>query len=366
MDAIQHLLTYLATGPKYETEGKTKIEYEEDPATGEQTPVFKEYTTTVYEEDPETGEKAPVPRKTPRPWDFTKDFDTWQKALNAIYSNLRTTAMSRSFEKTRRKKTEKSVEELSKQSEEGRTEPWDVKVKTPPETGLGKALDDKLAVKEFINLIDEHIDDLKDYLSEDTRKLFDVIFEDEVGSFGSDVKENMNQASILKEKYPELYEKVRLKAKDPDNPKTVRWSPFVADLRKQLLEEIWNYIEDEMSYNDYARLRDQFFVDISPTEVRKLEKEKEKEKELYQRGLDERKLARLKAELEEKGKLDSKKQNEYDRIESRLKSQGVNTDKIEADPYAGAAGKKKKRQEEKAKAAATKITKNPIQCFWLA
>ena len=84
MDAVQDLLTYLSVGSMYETGVKGKIVRDE------------------------AGE--PVKRKTSKPWDFTRDTETWQKALDKIYSNLRTTAMSRSFEKTLKTQHDKSVE----------------------------------------------------------------------------------------------------------------------------------------------------------------------------------------------------------------------------------------------------------------
>jgi hypothetical protein len=228
--------------------------------------------------------------------------------------------MGRSISKTKKKKQEKSVDDAFGVRGEGGGDPegGEGRLPTDPESGLGKALDDKAAVKSFLDVIDEHIEDIKQFLSPDTRKLFDLIFEDEIGSFSSDIKENMGQASALKEKYPELYEK---------NAK--RWSGFVGDLRKKLLTEIWNYIETEMSNKDFARLRDQFFSDVDPSVVRKLEREKSKGKDDYQKGLDERKLSRLKAK-KESGSLTSQEQKDFDRLAKRLSEQGVDIDAIPA------------------------------------
>lgn len=291
MDAVQEFLTYIATGSK-------------------------------RVRDPETGEL--VERTEGKPWDFSKDFETWTDALTAIYRNVKTTAIAHSKSKMRKKTRERSVDEaFGRRTDAGPPEGGEERMPTGEETSLGKALDDKAAVKEFISLIDEHLPDLRASLSEDSRKLFDLIFEDEVGSFGSDIKENMGQATALKDKYPELYEK---------NAK--RWSGFVGDLRKRLLDEIWRYIEDEMSYNDYVRLRDQFFADVDPDAVRKMEQAKLKEKGAYQRGLDERKLARLKAKMLA-GPLSPQEQKDFDRISDRLKEQGVNVDAIEPDASAG-------------------------------
>lgn len=310
MDAIQDLLTYLVTGSQYETDEKGVIKRDD--------------------------EGQPIERAEPKPWDFAKDFDTWDKALGAFYSNLRRRAMERSMGGSRREKKEKGIEEaFGRRTDEGGYEGAEERMPTGDETMLGKALDDKAALKEFYGLIDEHLGDLKSFLSEDTGKLFELIFEDEVGDFGSDIKANMGQATALKEKYPELYEK---------NSK--RWSGFVGDLRKRLLKEIWDYIEKEMSHKDFERLRDQFFADIDPSAVRRQERQKEEEKTAYQRKLDENKIARLKAKLEEKGELSGKDEKDFDRLKSRLEDQGVDVDAIEPDASAGAKGKKKKKKDE--------------------
>lgn len=335
MDAIQELLTYLTTGPKFERDEEGKVV-----------------------KDPETGE--PMAAKEPKPWDFTKDSDTWQKALDKIYSNLRTTAMGGSMGKMRRRKKERTIEEAFGRRPEGGGAPegGEERMPTGDETLLGKALDDKAAVKEFIDLVDEHIPDLRSALSDDSRKLFDLIFEDEVGDFGSDVKANMGQATALKEKHPELYEA---------NAK--RWSGFVGDLRKKLLKEIWDYIETEMSHNDFVRLRDQFFADVDPSAVRKMEREKEEGKASYQRMLDENKVARLKAKLEKEGELSGKDQKDFDRLSNRLKEQGVDVDAIKPDEHAGA-GKRKKKDEDLQQVAsvmlaAMTIASSPLRPTWV-
>ncbi len=285
MDSIQELLTYLTTGSKFEQ-----------------------------------GEDGRVERKTAKPWDFAKDFKTWQEALRAIYSNLRTNAMGRSVSKSKKKKRERSVDDAFGVRGEGGGDPdgGEGRMPTDPESGLGKALDDKAAVKSFLDVIDDHVADLRSFLSEDSRKLFDLIFDDEVGSFSSDIKENMGQASALKEKHPDLFEK---------NAK--RWSGFVGDLRKKLLADIWNYIETEMSNKDFARLREQFFSDADPSAVRKIEREKVKGKEDYQKGLDERKLSRLKSKKDSEG-LSPQEQKDFDRLSKRLSEQGVDVDSVPA------------------------------------
>ena len=330
MDAIQDLLTYLATGSKHETDERGVIQRDED--------------------------GQPIERTEPKPWDFAKDWDTWEKALNAIYSNLKSTAMSRSMGGFKRKKKERGIEEaFGRRTDEGKFEDAEARIPTGDETMLGKALDDKAALSEFYGVIDEHIDDLKAFLSEDARKLFELIFEDEVGDFGSDVKANMGQASALKEKHPDLFEK---------NAK--RWSGFVGDLRKKLLSEIWDYIEAEMSHKDYARLREQFFSEVDPSAVRKMEKKKEEDKTSYMRMLDENKIARLKAKKESGGELSAKDQKDFDRLEKRLKDQGVDVDAIQADASAGAGRKKKDDVQQTASilAAAYRLSSRTVVPAW--
>ncbi|HED37908.1 MAG TPA: hypothetical protein ENI76_06660, partial [Ignavibacteria bacterium] len=199
MDAIQDLLTYLSTGPRFKRDDKGK---------------------TIV--DPTTGKMEETEES--KPWDFTKDSDTWQEALVKIYSNLKSTAMSKSMGKMRKTKQERSIDEaFGRKTDDGGHEDAMNRIPDNTETMLSKALDDKTAIKEFIELIDEHLPDLRTSLSSDALKLFTLIFDDGVGDFSSNIKENMGQASALKEQYPDLYEK---------NIK--RWSGFVGDLRRKL------------------------------------------------------------------------------------------------------------------------------------
>lgn len=327
MDAIQDLLTYLTTGSMYETDESGKIQYGEIP-TGE-----------VDDEGNPVTEHGPLPRAEAKEWDFAKDSDTWEEALKKIYSNLRTTAMSRSKGKTRRKQQERSIDDaFGRRTDDGGSEEGEARMPTPDDTELGKALDDQAAVKQFSEVIEDYAPELEERLSPDTRKLWQLIFEENEGGFGSDVKENMGQATALKEMFPELYEK---------NAK--RWSGFVGDLRKKLLSEITEILPEIMTPGDFAVLRDTFFADVDPSAVRRQEKQKEQEKKDYQRGLDERKVARLKAKAEE-GELSPKDKKDLDRLSKRLEEQGVDVEAIKPDASAGSK-KKKKAPEERASAA---------------
>lgn len=289
-DTIQDALAYWATGT---------AEYTKD-----------------YEKEKAKAEKEgkPAPKK-PEPFDFTKGAGNWEDALNNMFSNLRHRAMSFSQGYTKKEKKERSVDQAYGQRGEdgGAPEGGEGRMPTPEAdsgiggaSSLGQALDDKAGVKQFVDLIDEHIGDLKAFLGEDERKLFELIFDDDIGTFGSDVKENMKQATALKEKYPELYEK---------NQK--RWSGFVGDLRKKLLDRIWAYIDKHMTQQEYSALKETFFADVDPSAVRKQERAKSGDKLDYQRGLDERKLSKLKW-MEQQGTLSDKDKATMDSLKKNM------------------------------------------------
>jgi hypothetical protein len=313
MDAVQDFLTYITTGSRYETDD-----------------------AGVVQRDTETGE--PIQRKTGKPWDFAKDWDKWEDALSAMYSNLRTTAMSGSMQKMKKTKQEKTIDQaFGKRDDAGGMGEGEGRMPTPSDTELGKALDDQSAIREFYDVIDEYIPELKKSLTPEELSLFELIFDDDIGTFGSDIKENMGQASALQEKNPEMYEK---------NKK--RWSGFVGDLRKKLLDKIWVFIENYMTPGDYGVLKETFFADVDPSAVRKKEREKTQGKEDYQRGIDERKVARYKAKQETE-ELGPKEKDDLKRLTKKLTEQGVNVDAIKPDAGAGA-GRRKKNEAPEAQA----------------
>jgi len=305
MDALQDFLSYLVgAGPATEKEVRIEVDDPKSP-TGK-----RPDTKTVYERSDA--------------WNFaTQTADTWQGALDAIYSNLRLRAMSKSMEQSKRKKREKSIDDTYGQRDEGGGSPegGEGRIPTPSESSLSKALDDQTSVKKFIDIIDEMIPELRKSLGTDTRKLFDLIFYDEVGGFGSDIKDNMNQAPAFAKKHPDLYEK---------NKK--RWSGFVGDLRKKLLNEIWTFVENHMSDEELGVLWDEFYSDTTPKGVEKLEGEKIKRKEDYQQGIDERKLARFKW-MAQQGTLGEKDKISYSNLDKKLRSQNVDVDAIDSEEH---------------------------------
>jgi hypothetical protein len=307
MDALQDYLTYISTGSAFEKDAGPGGQF-------------------VRETDPETGEKKRVPRSKAAPFDFTKAHPTWQEALDDIYSNIRRKGMSNSISWTKAQKRTKDIDKAFGARPEGGGDPegGEGRMPTPSDTPLGQALDDKAAIKEFVDLIDSYIPELKASLTPASRALFDLVFDENVGSFGSDIQENMGQATALKDKLmstPEGQKIYEANAK--------RWSGFVGDTRKKLLNEIWSFIDNNMTPDDYESLRETFFSETSPRDVKTFKDKKEKEKTDYQRGLDERKYAREKWK-DEKGLLDAKAKKSFKNLEDKLKGEGVDVSKIEA------------------------------------
>jgi hypothetical protein len=319
MDAIQNFLAYIATGSTHETDDKGVIKRDAD------------------------GE--PVMRSTGKPWDFRKDSDTWQEALRKMFNNLRTTAMSGSMGKSRRKKNERSVDDAfgTRDEDGGAKGNGEGRMPTPVDSELGKALDDHAAAKEFFDAIQEWLPELEKTLSPEEKIIFDSIMEDDIGSFGSDIKENMGHASFLKEKFQEQLPDVYAKHEK-------RWSGYVGDTKKKLYKKITDFAEEELPESVYDTLYDAHGAD--PKESEKLEQRKEQGKSDYQRGIDERKVARLKAKADGEG-LSPADEEEIARLTKKLKDVGVDVESIKPDADAGAGKKKKKPKDEKATQSAT-------------
>lgn len=256
-------------------------------------------------------------------WDerFKGDFPAWKDALSAIYTNVRRRAISESQGAMRKKKRTKSVDDAFGKRDEGGGGPegGEGQMPTPDDNMLGKALDDQSSIREFYSVIDDYLPELRESLTPECLALFDLIMEDEVGGFGSDIQDNMNQASALKEKHPELFKKHEK-----------RWSGFVGDTRKKLLENIWEFLTSHLTPGDFAVLRDTFFDDVDPTYIRRKEKEKARGKEDYQLGIDERKYSRL-LWLSEQGKLEDKDQKEMDRLKKKIEEAGSKVEDIPAE-----------------------------------
>lgn len=364
-------------------------------------------------------------------WNFAKDFPKWEDALGAIYSNIRLRAMSKSMEYTKGKKKTKGIEEAyGKRPEGGGTpEGGEARMPTDPASSLGKALDDKTAIKQFVDLIDEHLPELRATLAPDARILFDLIMDENIGSFGSDIKENMGQASALKDLLTEgEIEREEVNALSPEDPKfktileahpplaamyedlgyvpetevkkvapdmakgikykkyaipgtgrqipgypneqskkmyethAKRWAGYIGDLRKKLLDQLWSYIDSHMTQDEYEMLRDMFFSDVDPSRVREQEKKKIQDKKDYQRGIDERKIARFKWQ-EQQGPLPDKDKKSFEALKAKLKKEGVDVDAIAPDQNPGK-GKEEGEPEAQVASLLARVLGSPVMPSW--
>ncbi len=84
----------------------------------------------------------------------------------------------------------------------------------------------------------------------------------------------------------------------------------------------------------YDALKETFFGDVDPSAVRRTEKKKVQEKLDYQRGIDERKIARFKWK-EEKGSLSPTEKKSYDTLKKKLEKEGVDVGAIKAEENPG-------------------------------
>jgi hypothetical protein len=313
MDAIQDLLTYLSIGSQYETvDGKIQMD--------------------------ENGQK--IRRKDPKTWDFAKDFKTPDEALTAVYRNLKTTAINNSKKKTKLDKAERSIDQAYGTRDEGGGAPSDGegKMPTPDENSLSKALDDRASLVEFFNVLDDIIPDLRETLSPEEDALFGLIYDDEVGTFGSDIKDNMGQATEFQKK---------LEAGGPDlkaiyEKNAKRWSGFVGDTRKKLLSKIQDFVENDLNQKQVDALHDMFFSDTTQKDVRKLEKEKEGSKADYQKGIDLRKLLKFRDSKEPSDKEKASAKTLEEKLVKQLGGQDELEKALEAESKAG---KKKPAKE---------------------
>ncbi len=252
-------------------------------------------------------------------WDFAKDFDKWEEALNAIIRNISLRAMSHSKGHSRRKKNEQSVDDAYGQRGEGGGNPegGEGRMPTPVSNPLSRGLDDLTDIKRFVEIMDDMIPDLRASLGENERKLFDLVFFENIGGFTSDIKENMNQARAMQETYPELYEA---------NAK--RWSGFVGDTRNNLIKQMWDFIENNMEDYEYNILKERFFSDANPSDIRKKEREKLESKDSVQTDKDKRKYARLKWRLQN-NVISSPDMTTFKNLEKKLKGLGIDVNAIE-------------------------------------
>jgi len=377
LDAVQEFLFKIAERSGVDTSKLTQHEIDEiDEMKSKGTWDAKKHPK--YQVRPEFDFKAKTKSGAP-------GAATWNRALNNILNNVRTTAMSMSMNRFKKvqpsdieayadlkwkkgesdkgrydwnDKDEDEMQELEKLlkkdgqdlskipaerarrkgqrtrsideafgtrgEEGGDPSGGEGRMPTDADSQLGMALDDKAAIKEFMDLLDEEIPSLRGTLNDAELALFDLIFYEDVGGFGSDVKENMGQASELKESMLKTGPGKLIVEKNEK-----RWSGFVGDLRKALLLKITDFVENVLSPAQQQVLYDSFFTGTgTDRDIEELELEKELEKESYQRGIDERKISRFKWETQE-GMISDKDKKSYDSLIKKFKSQGIDVDAIE-------------------------------------
>jgi len=297
----------------------------------------------------------------PQPYPFDRDHETWQEALKDAFTNLRKRSISKSRGKfkiekeevidpdtgevkevERQTRRERGLEEtFGRRTDEGKHEKAEERMPAPEDTGLGRALDDQAAIKEFMDLMDEFVPVfVDDYLPDREngyaqQVLFNLIFEQGVGTFESDIKANMAQATELKKLFEKDAksgdEEVAKKAKGILSKYGKRWSGFVGDTRKKLLDSIQKFIETRLPRPKYDILWDTYFSDVSPREVEKAEAAKVGEKEKVQLEKDVRKYGRLKWKENNK-KISDKEKKSLKSLTKKLKAAGVDIDAIELLP----------------------------------
>lgn len=210
----------------------------------------------------------------------------------------------------------------------------------------GKPLDEKAALKSFYEAIDDNLPELKRSLSKDTLPLFELIFDHDIGDFRNSLKDgdegtgltSMNQATQLMTmltagkvdmerlnvKDP-VTGKITSKPLDPDSGRSVpgyptseskalyernshRWSSKVGELRKELLQEIQDFVESYMAPAEIDVLWDAFFKDSDQVKnVNRTERRIEEVKKKEQSGKEDRTIARIKWELENGDSKNAKK-----------------------------------------------------------
>jgi hypothetical protein len=161
--------------------------------------------------------------------DHSKTIDD---AFGQLLSNLRVRGQGKAVSELKKRKKEVPLEDM------WRDERQNV-LKTDPKN------DEKVDVLDFIKELEEELPFLVETLTADEKALFDVVFNDDNGTFKPDISQNMNQSAALKEKYPDLYKR---------NAK--RWSGFVGDLRKKLFSKVEKFMTEKTSPGMFDSMAD--------------------------------------------------------------------------------------------------------------
>lgn len=232
--------------------------------------------------------------------------------------------------KLRRKNVrDKSIDEaFGKRGEEGGA-PEGGAARIPQENTSpgGMALDDRAAKKSFLEALDKILPDLKRELpltDQDKlpaqRFLFNFIFEENVGTFMPDIKANMGQASEFHDYLADIAKGVGPNAKEARailDRYGNRWSGFVGDTRKRLMNSIREFVEKYLPEDEYEQLWNEFFSDITPARIERFEEKQILESMRVQREKDLRKMLRFQ-EREKLNMLDGKEKADFKKLRQRV------------------------------------------------
>jgi hypothetical protein len=218
---------------------------------------------------------------------------------------------------------DKSLDQAFGKADEGGLPEGGIQNVPQNEEGMGKPLDDMAAKKSFLNALDElvpdFVTDISDFPAQ--RLLFDFIFSEHgSGSFLPNIELNMNQSSDFKEYLLKV-----IADNGPDSAiasdllekyKT-RWSGFVGDTRKKLLESIREFTEAYLSEEEYNELWDEFFSDTTVKGVEKRQLKDEADKLEEQRVKDLKKILRMQS-LDQQGVLSDQQKSELTKLRKRV------------------------------------------------
>jgi len=253
--------------------------------------------------------------------DYSDTAKTPKGAFDLFLYNIKQRGLSKADQLHTRYRMEKLEE---KGVEEPRADKPTRKQKLRGQEGISikeltKVLDEQVDIKKFLDTLDDVIPDLISQLPFDQAALFDLIFYEDEGTFKPDIQANNAQATRFREFLGKMDTP---EAKQILKKNQKRWSGYVGDTRKKLLQNIQEFINDNLTEKEYDIFYQTFFSDTTPAEVEKHEMgiEAEKEKEALEKS--KRKLERYKKkELE--GKLTPREKKMYRNLEKKLQKAGI-------------------------------------------
>lgn len=190
----------------------------------------------------------------------------------------------------------------------GNPEGGEGKVPQGQDSWLGKALDDQTHVKRFFTVLDSIIPKLRSSLPEDQAILFDIVYEDEEGGFGSAIEENMNQSRAFREK--------AMKAGKKELADRVQRRPgALSEIRAKLLTNIRKYIENSLTPEEFQTLKDEYFSDTSQDALDRTELKKLEEKYKHWRDIELRKRKKMLDEMKSGKEINL---DDLDKLQSKL------------------------------------------------